>query len=149
MKRTIWLLLLALPAAPSFAADGPKPGLWEYTTKTEIPGMPFPMPPVKFQRCMTQEDSDKANFSQKPDDKNDCEISNLKRKSDGVSYDVTCKGKHPASGHYDFTYSNTARNGNSISNVDFKRDTSCVASNEWPPNSKKLAFTLTCSSFKT
>ena len=34
----------------ALAADGMKPGMYAYTVKMEMPGMPFAMPPQTFQR---------------------------------------------------------------------------------------------------
>ncbi len=61
-----------------------KDGLWEITTKTEMPGMPMEMPPFKFTQCLTSKDS-------VPQDKGeDCKIKNTDVKGNTVTWEVDC-----------------------------------------------------------
>jgi hypothetical protein len=47
------VVCLAQPAATAFGAL--KPGKWQVSMQTEIPGMPFKMPAVKIVQCITEE----------------------------------------------------------------------------------------------
>ena len=112
MRKTLWILAAAvvLPAA-ALAGDGMQPGMWEYTMKMEMPGMPFAMPPQTFQRCMTQKDVDSGEYGKNPHEKSDCKMSNMKRDATKISYDVACTGEHAAKGHYDFTMAKDTMSG--------------------------------------
>jgi len=113
MSKAHWIFgaLGLLAATPLIAADAMQPGMYEYTMKMEMPGMPFAMPPQTFQRCMTQKDVDQGDYASNPREKSDCEISNMKRAAGKVSYDVACKGERPMKGHYDFTMTQTSMTG--------------------------------------
>jgi hypothetical protein len=89
-------------------ADAPtvKPGEWSYSVKTEMPGMPFAMPPISFKHCITeQEVADGKAYQQDPKNK-DCKMENLKQTKSSVSYDMVCTGKNAMTGHYDVTFGN-------------------------------------------
>jgi hypothetical protein len=71
---------------PASAMDM-KDGLWEITSKMEMPGMPMEMPPVKFTQCLTSKDSvpqDKIEQSQ------DCKIKNTDVKGNTVTWEMHC-----------------------------------------------------------
>lgn len=103
------ILLLTTTA---LAADGGmKPGMYEYSIKMEMPGMPFAMPPQTFQRCLTQADVDKGELARNPQDPSECQISNMKHGPNKVTYDVACAGDPPTKGHYEFTTTATSMNG--------------------------------------
>lgn len=64
-----------------------KDGMWEITSKMEMPGMPMEMPPVKFTQCLTSKDSvpqDKKEHSQ------DCKIKNTDIKGNTVTWEMQC-----------------------------------------------------------
>jgi len=123
MSKTRWMIgALALLSTAALAADGKmQPGLWEYTMKMEMPGMPFVMPPQTFQRCMTEQDVDKGDYARNPREKSDCEIKNMKHSAGRVSYDVACKGERPMTGHYEFTMTPTSMTG--AGNMDMEGQT--------------------------
>ncbi len=110
-KTAVWVLALGVPL--TVLADKPsmKAGQWEYNVKMEMPGMPFAMPPMKSQRCLTQAEIDRGDQFAK-DEKNECQIKNLKQGAGSASYDVTCKDG--STGHYDFTYGNDAMQGKGV-----------------------------------
>jgi hypothetical protein len=65
-----------------------KEGLWEFTTKVEIKGMPKTMPATTFRQCVT-----KSNPVPQNKDKNyDCKITSQKFSGNTVSYAMECKG---------------------------------------------------------
>lgn len=76
----------------ALAAEGMKPGMYAYTVKMEMPGMPFAMPPQQFQRCVTQADVDKGKqFDNQSDRNSDCEVKNLKQSAGKTTFDLACK----------------------------------------------------------
>jgi hypothetical protein len=65
-----------------------KEGLWEFSTKVEIKGMPQTMPATTFRQCVT-----KSNPIPQSKDKNyDCKITSQKVSGDTISYTLECKG---------------------------------------------------------
>ena len=106
-----------LPAAALAAGQAMQPGMWEYTLKMEMAGMPVAMPPQVFQRCMTQKDVDQGDYASNPREQSKCEIKNMKQEPGKVSYDVACKGEHAVTGHYEFTMTPTSMTGGGTMNL--------------------------------
>ncbi|MBI3171851.1 MAG: DUF3617 family protein [Hydrocarboniphaga effusa] len=104
-------LAAGLPLSAHAEKPAMKPGLWEYTMKMEMPGMPFAMPPIKTERCLKQDEIDRGDQYSK-DEKNDCQIKNLKQGASSASYDVSCKDG--TTGHYDFTYGGDSMKGKGV-----------------------------------
>lgn len=63
-----------------------KEGLWEITVKTEIKGMPMPVPPTTIRQCI----NNKEPVPQKPE-KGQCVMKNQKVVGDTVLYTMECK----------------------------------------------------------
>ena len=95
-------LLLALAAVPAAADQAMQPGLYDYTVKMEVPGMPFAMPPQAFQHCLTQADVERGTQYQDQQNK-DCEVKNLKQSAGKASFDVACKDGTTGTASYAFT----------------------------------------------
>lgn len=108
---TAALLIATLPATVMADKPAMKPGQWEYTMKMEMPGMPFAMPPIKTQRCLTQDEINRGDQYAK-DEKNECQVKNLKQSAGSASYDVACKDG--TTGHYDFTYGADTMTGKGV-----------------------------------
>jgi hypothetical protein len=51
----VFVCIFILCNLSSVSALDLKEGLWEITTKLDMPGMPFPMPPSTFTQCITKE----------------------------------------------------------------------------------------------
>jgi len=83
-------LLVAIAAPAAFAADKTpgKPGKWQFSMQMEIPGMPFKMPPVKMEQCVSEQDAGTAI----PRDKNskDCKFSEPKVDGNTVTWTMDC-----------------------------------------------------------
>lgn len=112
---TLLCTAVILPAS----AGGPavKPGEWSYSVKTEMPGMPFAMPPVTFKHCITEKEvADGKAYQQDPKNK-DCKTENLKQTSNSASYDVVCTGKNPMTGHYDVTFTDDSMTAKGTMNM--------------------------------
>ncbi len=91
LKRIFWMLALALLAAGGVQAGGVNmnEGMWEITTTTEMPGMPFQMPPMTVTQCITHQDLVPQN--QQPDSQ--CTMTNNQISGNTVIWSVVCKGE--------------------------------------------------------
>ena len=104
MSKRIWVVLLTgamLSVSPSvFAADMMKPGLWEVTTKVEMPGMPFQAQPHTIKHCYTEQE---VKENPVPKD-NNCKILDMKNVGNKMSWKVECKGEMAGKGEGEMTY---------------------------------------------
>ncbi len=87
----------------SLAGSGPnmKDGLWEITTKVEMPGMPMSIPAMKHTQCITQENA--VPESSQPDQ--ECQITDQKVVGDTVTWSMECdtpEGKSTATGNINY-----------------------------------------------
>ena len=113
MKK-IALAAALLPLA-ALAADGMKPGMYAYTDKMEMPGMPFALPPQQFERCVTQADVDKGKqYDNQRDRGSDCEVKNMKQSGNKVSFDLACKDG--TTGHAEYSGTETTMSGKTVMN---------------------------------
>ena len=83
---TMFLASFFIFVSVSFSGSLLKEGLWEITSKMEIPGMPVPMPPITFKQCMTNQNP-VPNQSQSGQE---CRTKNVKTKGNTVSWDMIC-----------------------------------------------------------
>lgn len=82
--------LTALAATATFAAPpNMAPGLWEITTRTEMPGMPMAMPAQTIRHCFRASDL-KDTRDSLPVDK-ECRIEDLSQSGNAVSWKMSCK----------------------------------------------------------
>ena len=110
----IWLALAVLAVSLAASAeDRMKPGLYDYTVKMEMPGMPFAMPPQSFQNCVKQEDVDKGKQYQNQRDQ-DCEVKNMKQSAGMASFDIACKDG--TTGHADYAFKGDSMTGKTVMN---------------------------------
>jgi hypothetical protein len=84
------------PPAP---AQGPD-DLWEVTTKMDMAGMPFAMPPQTSRVC-TQKG--KQNEAMAPQDKN-CRMTDMRQSGSRTTFKIVCEGKDRMTGTADFTH---------------------------------------------
>jgi hypothetical protein len=111
---------LLLPAS-ALAAHG-KAGLWDITTKTQMPGVEMPdmskMPPevqarmkamhmhmsdkgMQTQHCMTQAEVDQ---DKPPMHHNGCKLTSYKASGHSFTGDMACTGEFQGTGHMQVTY---------------------------------------------
>jgi hypothetical protein len=116
MKNFLFAMTVAATPLAALAADSTmKPGLYDYTVKMEIPGMPFQMPPQNFQNCLKQEDVDKGR--QYRDEKNkDCDVKNMKQSAGKASFDLACKDG--TTGTAEYTFTDTSMTGKTVMTKD-------------------------------
>lgn len=102
MKHLALAIIMAAASLAALGADSRmRPGLYDYTVKMEMPGMPFAMPPRTFQHCLTQADVDKGRQYDSQQNK-DCETKNLKQSAGSASFDLVCKDGTTGSASYTF-----------------------------------------------
>ena len=111
MKKLIACTALLLPAAAF--AGGMQPGNYEFTTKMEMPGMPFAMPPMIAQHCLKAEDIAK-NEQYRTDRSEDCEVKNLKQGGGRTTFDLACKDGTTGKAEYNVT--DTGMTGKTVLN---------------------------------
>ena len=92
-------VLLLIPGW-AVAADGMKPGLWEITSKVDMPGMPFQPPPTTVKHCYTAQE---VKESPVPKD-NNCKVTDLKTSGSKTTWKVECTGEAAGKGEGEITY---------------------------------------------
>jgi hypothetical protein len=82
-------MLSLLLAGVAFGEPNMQEGMWEITMKTEMPGMPMEMPPMKFNQCLTKNDM----VPQKKEKNEDCKMISTKVEGNSVTWVVQCRMK--------------------------------------------------------
>jgi hypothetical protein len=87
-KLSLTSIILFTIAVAALAASIPdlQEGLWEITTKMEMPGMPKNMPPIKHTQCLTKKDL----VPQSPQKGQECKISQTKVDGSIVTWTMQC-----------------------------------------------------------
>ena len=103
--------MLLIFAVPMTAADHPqKPGKWNIKMQMEIPGMPFKMPPVNLDMCVTEEDLANPQKAVPNDPKSDCKVGDYKVSGNTVTWSVDCP-KQQTKGTGEITFTDTTYSG--------------------------------------
>lgn len=113
-KRHLAIALFAaiVSITPAQAADTPaRPGQWEVSTQTEIPGMPFKLPAIKTSICLTEEDVKDPGKSVPADKNNDCKVTSQEVDGNTVNWTIKCTGKTKGEGEGSITYSDDTYEG--------------------------------------
>ncbi|HEX7728432.1 MAG TPA: DUF3617 domain-containing protein [Terracidiphilus sp.] len=108
LSRTAALAGVAVLVLCVFAwAQSRKPGLWEVTSTMSWEKSPFPAGmgahgpmgggPHTTQVCVTQEQIDKFGGPQ-PQTQRDCQVTNVQKKPNGMSAEMTCSGAFSGKG---------------------------------------------------
>lgn len=81
-------VIFMITVSISLAGSGPnmQEGLWEITTKMDMPGMPMSMPATKHTQCITKENIVPESYQ--PDQ--ECRITKTKVLGDTVTWTVEC-----------------------------------------------------------
>ena len=93
MKMKLVFAIAALVSLPTavLAGNGIRPGMWEVTSKMEMPGMPMAMPATTVKHCYTKEDvKDQKKVISR--DKN-CTMTDFKASGNKVNWKMKCTGK--------------------------------------------------------
>lgn len=109
MKRTLVAALLALPGL-ALAAGTPvaQEGLWEITTKTNMPGMPMQMPAHTMQHCFSKEDFAKGDKTVPQQSEQKCEMVDKRMSGNTFSYKMVCSGRQKMTITGTVTYNKTS-----------------------------------------
>jgi hypothetical protein len=92
MKRVLAMVVAVALPATVLAGSGIREGLWEITSKMEMPGMPMEMPATTVRHCYTKEDvKDQKKVISR--DK-DCKVTDLKSSGSKVTWKMVCTGKN-------------------------------------------------------
>ena len=90
-----------------------KEGLWEITAQMEMPGMPFAMPPLVWQQCMSSEEMVPVN-SQQGGGAEDCSMESYQVSKGTVKWVMTCASEEgPMRSSGQITYHGTSFSGSS------------------------------------
>ena len=103
------VLLGLINSASAWAAGSD--GLWEVTTKMEMPGMPFAMPGQTARVCMKKGHENDPNNAVPKNKDQDCKMTDTKISGNKSSWKMTCGGKHPMTGSGEITRSDGAYSG--------------------------------------
>lgn len=98
MKRLLAMLPL-FAATPAALAIPPEmqPGLWEITSKMEMPGMPR-MPPQVMRNCYTKKDLEDGRRTVPQSGDKNCEIRDYKLQGNTATWNMECKGEAAMTG---------------------------------------------------
>lgn len=128
--KTPFRIPLALALASSLfaktSAAGPlmKPGLWEITTRIDMPGMPTAIPPRTRTQCYTKrdvEDMKKIAPNTGRQDEN-CKAKDHKVTGNKVTWSIECEGKRKGSATGEIVYKGDSYEGTmTMTTVDPRR----------------------------
>ena len=115
MRKYVPYVLAALTVigtmAPARAAEHPqKPGKWQVKISMEIPGMPFKMPPVTTEICLTEEDLTNPQKAVPTDAKSKCTVGDYTVDGNKVTWTVDCP-KEKTKGNGEITFSDDSYTG--------------------------------------
>jgi len=90
LRKTMLLtvLMLFLIGVPTSYGVNMKDGLWEITSKIEMPGMPFAMPPQTFRQCLTKDNM----IPRKEEGTHECKILDKEIKGNTFTWTIRCTG---------------------------------------------------------
>ena len=116
-----WLIaaLAMIMSMTTLAAAEMQPGEWEMSMKTEMPGMPFPIPAMKYKMCLT----DEKMVPQQQDSKQDCKMIENKVVGNTVSWVMECRdGQTVTRSDGKITYQRESMEGTIHATIDSKQD---------------------------
>jgi hypothetical protein len=103
------IAMLAVIGTEAHAAPVINPGLWEISTRIQMPGMPSGIPPQTVQVCYRASDVQDAAKTV-PKDKN-CDLKDYKLSGNTASWRIECRGETQMSGSGSFTYAGNSYSG--------------------------------------
>jgi uncharacterized protein DUF3617 len=112
----ITIVATAVLAFQAQAAPNMKEGLWEITTKMEMPGLPANVPPQTTRRCVTKKDLADSEKTPPGAEMRDgrCKLTDYKLQGNTASWKMACEGENAMSGTGTITYSGTSYSGTQV-----------------------------------
>jgi uncharacterized protein DUF3617 len=86
-----------------------KEGLWEITTRMEMPGMPAGTGSHTVQHCVTKQDAEDPRRTLPKDDR--CTIGDYKTSGNTVTWTMQCRGETEMTGTGSMTYHGSSYDG--------------------------------------
>jgi hypothetical protein len=77
----------------AFAGVNLHEGLWEITTKMEMPGMPMQMPARKHTQCLTKKNMLKTMVPREQAQEEECKITDTKISGNTITWVMKCSGE--------------------------------------------------------
>ncbi|MBU2590411.1 MAG: DUF3617 domain-containing protein [Nitrospinota bacterium] len=109
----LFFFFFYLPQLVSSEVTEIKPGLWEITTTTKIPGMPIGMGGFTMEQCYTEKDvNDSKGITPKGDNQNNCKTKNYKVSGNKISWTLVCTGETLVTSEGEMTITPTSYSGN-------------------------------------
>jgi len=111
-RVTIAAAVFAFSGFTYGASPAMQEGLWEITSKMEMPGMPMNMPPQTMQRCLGQKDfSDPQSMAPADPSGNKCRTSDYRMSGNTATWKIVCTGPDAMAGTGSATYTGSAYSG--------------------------------------
>jgi hypothetical protein len=103
MKKLLALPLLAAIPAVLAAPPEMQPGLWEITSRMEMPGMPK-MPPQVYRHCYTKKDLEDAKRTVPQGGDRNCEVKDYRLQGSTATWKMECRGEAAMTGTGTMTF---------------------------------------------
>ncbi len=87
MNKALIICIAGASSLFSAIASGAPGEYWEVTTKMEVPGVPYAMPPMTNRVCIGKGEANDPRRSLKEDD---CEMSDVKTSGDKTTWTARC-----------------------------------------------------------
>ena len=104
------VLMLSVAGSAAAQESPQKPGKWQISIQTEMPGVPFKIPPVNTEVCLTEEDVKDPQKAIPTDAKSDCKPADYKVDGKTISWTVDCP-KQNMKGDGTITFSDESYTG--------------------------------------
>jgi hypothetical protein len=108
------LLIVCSPSIAGTDEGAVKPGKWEYTMKTAIPGVPFPLGAVTQSICLSEEEAKYGIAWVNDGEKGSCRYEQWRRSGKTTYYDMVCPENNEVSGTFEYTASGASITGRGL-----------------------------------
>lgn len=113
---TRYLVFAGLLASNAALAASPmQAGLWEITTKMEMPGMPAGMGQQTVRQCIRPNEAENPEKTLPKDDQ--CQVKDYRLQGNSASWRMECRGEGQMTGTGSITYGGTSYSGTIKMNI--------------------------------
>lgn len=109
MQRLIVCVSLLAASAAALSAPPMQHGLWEITTKMDMPGMPSGMGQQTVRQCVRPGDAEEPSKALPQDD--NCQVKDFKLQGNSASWRMECRGQGQMTGTGNITYGGSSYSG--------------------------------------